>query len=186
MSNKQLNTIILLLLLSAVIPAAQEKTQPKIKNAFSQNTPKTDREILVSLDNLTLNRDHQLSNIEQPENRKNLLCRYFRPVNSNCNQSRYTPLGELQALSAMSHFEQLLSTSFIRGAPMSSGFELELSAARRQQGNDSNKFSVGIAGEQENLINNLDNSDLMDFEDNGDVWRNYLKAHKSHHDNNDY
>ncbi|WDE12980.1 hypothetical protein [Thalassomonas haliotis] len=170
MMYKTLATFSCLLLLASFPLAGQEAAEIPASDdsaAFHTNLQadeKTDSEILTSLDNLTLDLENELFEVELSEN-------------SNASDSGHgadweQDFSDLEKMSALDNFEQVQLPPLMAEEP--GGEWLETAELPEIQAKPGEEYGVGIAGEQESLINNLDNSDLMDFEDDLDVWSDDL------------
>ncbi|WDE00212.1 hypothetical protein [Thalassomonas actiniarum] len=170
MINKTLTTFSCLLLLASFTLAGRETPEnPASDDIIAPHThqqvnEKTDSEILTSLDNLTLDLENELFEVEQGQNNNTL--------NAEAIAGWEQELSDLEQMSALDNFEQVQFPPLMTEQPI--GEWLETAEPAETQGKSVEEFGVGIAGEQENLINSLDNSDLMDFEDNLDVWSDDL------------
>ncbi|WP_281556271.1 hypothetical protein [Thalassomonas sp. RHCl1] len=170
MIYKTLATFSCLLLLASFTLAGRETAEHQASDdisaphSYQQGDEKTDSEILTSLDNLALDLENELFEVEQGTNNEALAP---EPIDDWEQE-----LSDLEQMSALDNFEQVQFPPLMTEEP--TGEWLEAAEPAEVQGKSAEAFGAGIAGEQENLINSLDNSDLMDFEDNLDVWSDDL------------
>jgi len=186
MKKKTLATFSCLLLLASFAlsgrPASEKQaSEESITTALEQQ--QREREILNSLDNLEL--ENELFELEQGNN---------SPAQNSAPGEHWQEFSDLEEMSALDSFEQIQLPPLLTDEPADEWLQpAELSPAEtlyksggELDSQESGVSGVGIAGEQENLINSLDNSDLMDFEDDLDMWSDDLVEEHTSDDDNYY
>lgn len=179
----QSKTITLILLGALLLPFVakaeegfgQELGSPILDELESVNSAnaKSDAEILQSLDSLNAQLNNELFVAEQQGNDKSVVPKKEVVIQ---NENQLSVKGELVQTDEMllnDSFDDLKLDDMIgvdettHEPILLESEEIKMTPTQAKK----NPFAAG-AGESEVLINTLDNSDLMDFEENIDLWDN--------------
>lgn len=155
-------------------------TEHQIDNTDAENT---EAEILQSLDNLNQQSNNEIFLVES---QTPSLKESNKPhINDNEKKSDEHTKGEDMMLN--DGFDELdLAEVFtdLEFKDVNNMNHAEKIKNSNRKSNTEVKYGVGVAGEEAELINKLDHSDLIDFENEVDIWSKKVVKNKKNDNNN--
>jgi len=142
----------------------QTTEKPFEKKIGKKQTRKNEAKILQGLDNLNQQSNNEIFLVESQSSK----IKDTNKVELNSRKSQSDENTTSEDMMLNDSFEELDLTEIFSGHISVKAFEKIKGASNKAKAEV--KYGVGVVGDEAVLINTLDNSDLMDFENEVDIW----------------